>query len=254
MKFVPDAACMEYRQEVTLKANTTYVFSAYVKTQDCIMEEAACISIQKKDDYLDGSISTSVYGTTEAAIGNELPTDGWERVHTVYHHAASMDEAYYVKLTHGAVGTAWFSCPQLEEGSIVNPVNLVSNGDFRYTYTSGSQTLAREWTAGPNNLTTAASSVFTANNDSTFPEALTGNYIQVEGRPNKNGVGYIQQFDLRGSAGDVFVVGGWANAKSVPNATTANKGFGIAMRLKKKSDGTWINYYMMPFNEEFWPF
>lgn len=246
----------EYRQEVTLKANTTYTFSAYVKAEECTVENAACVSIEKKDNSEDCAYSEFVYGTTEAAIGNELPTDGWRRIHAVYHHAASVDEGYYVKLINGEMGTAWFSCPQLEEGSIVNPVNLVSNGDFRYTYTSGSQTLAREWTAGPNNLTTAASSVFAASNDPTFPEALTGNYIQVEGCPNKNGVGYIQQFDLRGSAGDVFVVGGWANAKSVPNATTANRGFGIAMRLKKKSDGAWINYYMLPFNEEWvgWQF
>lgn len=256
MKFVPTTVGMEYRQEVTLKADTVYVFSAYVKTQDCAEEEAAYISIEKKNNSMDGSVSTPVFGTTEAAIGNELPTDGWERVHAVYYHSASVDEAFYVKFKHGAVGTAWFACPQLEEGSIVNPVNLVSNGDFRYTYTSGSQTMAREWTAGPNNLTTAASSVFAASTDATFPEALTGNYIQVEGRPDKNGVGYVQQFDLRGSAGDVFVVGGWANAKSVPNATTSGRGFGIAMRLKKKSDGQWIDYYMMPFNEEWvgWQF
>ena len=256
IKFTPVSACMEYRQEVTLKANTTYVFSAYVKTQDCILEEAAYISIQKKDNFFDSASSKSVYGTTETAIGNELPTDGWERIHAVYHHTASVDEAYYVKFMHGASGTAWFSCPQLEEGSIVNPVNLVSNGDFRYTYASGDQTLANDWTVGPNNLATANSSVFSASTDSTFPEALSGNYIQVEGRPDQNGVGYIQQFDLRGSAGDVFVVGGWADAKSVPNATTANKGFGIAMRLKKKSDGQWINYYMLPYNEEWvgWQF
>ena len=256
IKFAPDSACMEYRQEVTLKAETTYVFSAYVKTLDCIEAEAAYISLQNKNNALDAAASTPVFGTTEAAIGNELPTDGWERIHVVYHHSATVDETFYAKFNHGAVGTAWFACPQLEEGSIVNPVNLVSNGDFRYTYTSGSQTLAREWTAGPNNLTTAASSVFAASNDSTFPEALIGNYIQVEGVPSKNSIGYIQQFDLRGSAGDVFVVGGWANAKSVPNADTANRGFGIAMRLKKKSDGTWINYYMLPFNEEWvgWQF
>lgn len=81
-----------------------------------------------------------------------------------------------------------------------------------------------------------------------FPEVLTGNYIQVEGRPDKaTYVGYVQSFDLRGKKGDVFVVGGWANAKSVPDAGTINRGFAIAMRLKK-TDGTWIGYYMLPYN------
>ena len=36
----------------------------------------------------------------------------------------------------------------------------------------------------------------------------------------------MQEVYINGSAGDIYVQSGWANVKSMPNATTTNKGGG----------------------------
>ena len=56
-----------------------------------------------------------------------------------------------------------------------------------------------------------------------------------------------QEVHVTGSAGDIFVLGGWANAKSVPNATTTDKGFGFAARYYRMNN-TWSEYLMLPMN------
>ena len=82
-----------------------------------------------------------------------------------------------------------------------------------------------------------------------FPAALSGKYMQVEGRPDKMQVGLTQEVYINGSAGDIYVLGGWANAKSVPNATTTDKGFGFAARYYRMNN-TWSDYLMLPMNGE----
>ena len=63
-------------------------------------------------------------------------------------------------------------------------------------------------------------------------------------------MGFVQYYDMNGKQGDVFVVGGWADGKSVPNANSWDKGFTLALSLKKKSDGKWIRPAVYPFNGE----
>ena len=99
-------------------------------------------------------------------------------------------------------------------------------------------------------MTTAATGVKVPTASDNFPAALEGNYVQVEGRPNKSAVGFVQYYDMNGKQGDVFVVGGWADGKSVPNANSWDKGFTLALSLKKKSDGKWIRPAVYPFNGE----
>ena len=193
--------------------------------------------------------SDVITGTTDAAVGNELPTDGWERIRVTLNALTASAQAYVELVCSAASGTAWFACPQLETGEVMNAFNLVSNGDFRYTTTSGAQTLPLDWDQGANNLTTANTGVFAASTDSTFPSALEGNYVQVEGRPDKSLMGFVQYYDMTGKAGDIFVVGGWADGKSIPNADSRDKGFTLALSLKK-SDGTWIDPAVYPFNDE----
>ena len=55
----------------------------------------------------------------------------------------------------------------------------------------GAQPLPLDWGQGPNNLNTAAPGVFAASTDATFPSALEGNYVQVEGRPDKTLMGFV---------------------------------------------------------------
>ena len=74
--------------------------------------------------------------------------------------------------------------------------------------------------------------------------------MQVEGRPDKTAMGFVQYYDMSGSAGDVYVVGGWAEGRSIPNADSRDRGFTLALSLKKASDGEWINPKVYPFNGE----
>ena len=48
-----------------------------------------------------------------------------------------------------------------------------------------------------------------------------------------------QEVHVTGSAGDIYALGGWANAKSVPNATTTDKGFGFAARYYRMNNTAW---------------
>ena len=195
--------------------------------------------------------SEMVTGTTAAATGNELPTDGWERLHMVYSVPADAGlGAYYIEFVHGGTGgNAWFGAPQLEEGTAANHVSILSNGNFSRTYASGVQVLPSDWTMGVNTATTVSNSVITPGAWDDFPAALSGKYMQVEGRPDKMQVGLTQEVYVTGSAGDIFVLGGWANAKSVPNATTTDKGFGFAARYYRMNN-TWSDYLMLPMNGE----
>ena len=243
-----------YRQEVTLKANTTYTFSAYVKTS-AVIGTGAFLRLSKKTNTASSVISETMTGTTAAAIGNELPTDGWERVCIMIAHNVSMDEVYYADMVLAATsGYAWFACPQVETGVVANSFNVVSNGDFRYTTTSGSQTLPADWTKATNTLSTANTGVKASNTDSSFPEALSGNYLAIEGAPDKAYVGFTQTYNLKGNKGDVYTVGGWANSHSLPKASGKYR-FCLLLRLQKL-DGSWSGYAVYDFNEEWvgWQF
>ena len=238
-----------YRQQVALEAGQDFTLSAYLKTAS-LTNGGAFLRIRPVTSGAFTAVtSETITGTTAAATGNELPADGWERVRVTLNALTTAANAYVEMVCSANSGTAWFACPQLETGVVANAFNLVSNGDFRYTYTSGSRTLPSDWDSGVNNLTTATTGVFTAASDSTFPEALEGNYVQIEGRPDKTQMGFVQYYDISGNAGDVFVVGGWADGKSIPNATTRDKGFCLALSLKK-ADGTWINPEVYSFNGE----
>ncbi len=234
IKMVATNTPTEYRQEVTLKANTKYTFSAYVKVQNAIEEGAAFISLAKKSNTSENVYSDLVFGTTPAALDNGMPTDGWERVIVHLDHSASVDEAYYAEFHFGSgAGTAWFSCPQLETGTVANSVNLLSNADFHVTHVDNEQTLPEDWSKSSNDLDTAPTGVQLASSDPDFPAALEGNYVQVEGIPDKTAyVGFAQELEISGQTNDVLVCGGWANAHSVPNADTVERGFGIAIELQ----------------------
>ena len=192
----------------------------------------------------------SLTGTTPAASGNGMPADGWQRVKMTYENTSDDEYTASVALVVSkGSGTAWFSCPQLEIGTVANSVNLLSNADFHATTVSGEQTLPADWGKSSNDLDTAPTGVQPASSDPDFPAALEGNYVQIEGRPDKDGyVGFAQEVDISGKKNDVLVCGGWANAHSVPNADTVERGFGIAVQLQNSS-GAWSSYAMRPFNE-----
>ena len=66
--------------------------------------------------------------------------------------------------------------------------------------------------------------------------------------------GYLNHYGDYSSAqiaeGLNYTDGGWADGKSIPNADSRDKGFTLALSLKKASDGKWINPAVYPFNGE----
>ena len=239
-----------YQQSVTLLPNQTYTFSAYVKTEDVQGGTGALLRLVSADGWTQVD-SEPVTGSTPAAIGNEMPADGWQRIKLNYEHTSNAEETFTVRLMLDATtGAAWFSCPQLETGTVANSVNLLSNADFHLSSVSGAQTLPTDWGLSSNDLTTAPTSVFPASDDPDFPAALEGNYMQIEGRPDKvEYVGFGQELDIQGKKNDVLVCGGWASAHSVPNATEPERSFAIMVRLQNTS-GQWSNHALRPFNSE----
>ena len=235
-----------YRQQVALEAGKAFTLSAYAKTS--ALNGNAFVRIRPATSGAFAAVSSEVLtDSTDAAVGNELPTDGWERIRVTLNPLNVSASAYVELVCDAASGTAWFACPQLESGVIANAFNLVSNGDFRYTYASGEQTLPLDWMSGAHNLSETNTGVMTP--DSDFPAMLEGNYAQVIGQPSKPLVGFLQNIQTQGKAGDVFVMGSWANGKSVPNATTHERGFMMSLDLQKL-DGTWYNAGTCPFNDE----
>lgn len=245
-----------YRQEVTLAANTKYTFSAYVRTQNVSGIFGAYLRLSRKSNVFDNVCGDALYGSTAAAVGNGLPTDGWERVYVTLDHTANTDEVYYADMVLAAdSGTAWFACPQLETGGVMNTVNLISNGDFHLTTTSGAQTLPVDWSKAANTLATDKTGVFARGTDSTFPSALSGNYLAIEGVPNKTTyVGFVQTINVSGKSGDIFTLGGWADSHSIPLSGN-NSRFSFLFRVKKTT-GSWTSYTPYSFNTEWvgWQF
>ena len=235
-----------YRQQVALEAGKAFTLSAYVKTSG-LNGNAFLRIVPASSGAFTAAVSEGLTGSTDAAVGNELPTDGWERVRVTLNPLNAAASAYVELVCNASSGTAWFACPQLETGVVANAFNLVSNGDFRYTYASGAQTLPLDWMSGADNLAETNTGVMTPGSD--FPAMLEGNYAQVIGQPSKPLVGFLQNIQTQGKAGDVFVMGSWANGKSIPNATTHARGFMMSLDLQKL-DGTWYNAGTCPFNDE----
>lgn len=143
VKLTANGGSCLYRQEVTLEGGKKYTLSAYAKCQNVDGIFGTYVRLSKKSNPLDCVTSTGIYGTTEGALNNGMAADGWERVCvTLDRTSITGSEAYYAELVLASTGgTAWFACPQLEEGGVMNHVNLLSNGDFRYTAASGTQIL-----------------------------------------------------------------------------------------------------------------
>ena len=111
----------------------------------------------------------------------------------------------------GEQGKAYFDCLQVEDGSIMNRYNLVENPDFSYGL--------EFWTKNPD---MASGDTIVTLNDASYPKHLEKNAFKVQGESTKSKNIYQTVF-MNGKKGDVFVLGGWAKANSVP--TDSNRAF-----------------------------
>ena len=167
----------------SLAAESTYTFSAYVKTG---ASASAKLQISNGTD--------TVYSDSLSAN-----TD-WTRLEV----SCTATAAQSITVGIQATGTAYLDCVQLELAPTASRYNLVDNGDF----TNG----LNSWTSD----TVDSSVVYTSTSGSTSAAPqLDGNCVTTTGDPeNKHRL--KQTINISGKAGDTFVFAGWAQADSAP--------------------------------------
>ena len=142
-------------------------------------------------------------------------------------------------------GSAWFSCPQMETGSIANHVNLVVNGDFAMTYAKGSQTFATGW-APSTGITTSTLNGVVSPGEAEMPASLSGKAMRIRSFCFTSASSHCQTIPVQGNKGDVFVLGGWVKDTSVASGSNCFKSC-ILSRFKDTS-GNWGSFQYNEFD------
>lgn len=104
------------------------------------------------------------------------------------------------RLLTNDVGALYIDCAQIEKAPTASRYNLVQNGDFRDTsyWSGGARTKSTVGIAAPQ---------------------LDANVRTLTGDPQTTNR-ISQNVQVSGTAGDTFVVAGWANGYSVPLSTS----------------------------------
>ena len=180
----------------TAAANSTYTFSAYVKVNS-------------------GSAYLALYDGSATVTGETLSSSsGWTRLEVSYTNTTSSSKTVYARFMTAAAGTSYIDCAQVEKAPTASRYNLVENGDFRTTSNWSSS-------SGRTTLTSAA------------PQ-LSNNVYQMTGSPTSTNR-ISQTVQVSGSAGDTFVLAGWAKGDSAPITEGSNREFGIIATLLNAS-------------------
>lgn len=178
-----DAASQKY----TPQTGTKFTFSAHVKTS------SSSVRPKLRANFYDADGTRISYTDSQARTTKQ----NWSRMHLAF---TVPDEAAYVRVTckMEGEGTAYFDGLQLETGHVMNPYNLVENGDF-------DKSISGTWTE----VNTVAADKRIESDSGAGSYYLTG-----EGSKNKR---IAQQIFINRKAGDLsFAVSGKADGISVP--------------------------------------
>ena len=184
---------------INVEAGKTYTFSAYVKTTDA----TAKLAIQLP---------------TEQSVSQVLPANSdWTRLQASY--TATENQQITLALVTEGLGTVYMDCVQLEQAATASRYSLIENGDFRHTATP-----AYGWTA------TGFGSADGVTVQETGAPQLDNNVIAIAGDwyTQKH---LSQTVSISGSAGDSFVLSGWAKGNSVPLKTENGNARQFGMKL-----------------------
>ena len=215
------------------ETGVNYTFSAYIKTTGLTVSEG------KKGAFIRVTDGENVY-ESEAIIENtaarEINTfaNGWQRVYVTFPFNTEPvitdtnkpAEMFGVNVDVSLVcdasaGTVWFSCPQVEVGEVANMFNLIMNADFAETIENTENTsLTRYYPANWEHLggdlgTYAQTGVVFDRAVNQMPANVHGNALRLYSQPRRSDIFTGQIIRAYGQAGDVFVLGGWANTNSV---------------------------------------
>ncbi|MBQ2798055.1 MAG: DNRLRE domain-containing protein, partial [Ruminiclostridium sp.] len=172
-----------YKQMVALEANTEYVLSGYILTED-IDGVGAYLAVSNVSEDETAFKSEAVTGTTDKTING-----GWQRVSVPFTSAVAGIYTIYFGLEN-CTGTAYFDCLQLEKSEYLSNANLLENAGMES---------ASNWTVTGN---------------CTVSEGLDGNGLALTGDPDSN-CSLYQEVPLYSSANTTFVLSGWVKASSV---------------------------------------
>ena len=186
----------------TAEPNTTYTFSAYVKTGS----GAAYLALN------DGSTTV----TSETMEANS----GWSRLEVSYTNSGTAAKTVTAQLMTADAGTVYMDCIQVEKAPTASRFNLIENGDF--TFTTG-------WSATSGRTTGTQAA----------PQ-LSTNVYSLTGAPKATNR-ISQTVNIGGGAGDTFVLAGWAmgNAATLQDLNDLGKEreFGLIAQFNY-TDGT----------------
>ncbi len=222
-----------YSQAVTLEKGKTYTFSGYVSTDGIsnTNKKGAALFVNYTDNTGNYVTKDSKYisGTTgwdRESITFTLPSDATSNL--VYIRCGLIEES----------GTAYFDNLQVEDGEVANRYNLVENPNF---VVNGAPN-ANFWTTSNWESTNG---LYTTT-DSTYPSNLDKikAVYKMPGNTEKDKSIY-QTINVSGKKDDVFVVGGWAKAESLPLIGNGRY-FALDVGLEKP-DGSY-EWTVIPFN------
>ncbi|WP_346877809.1 DUF6531 domain-containing protein, partial [Clostridium sp. UBA5712] len=222
-----------YSQAVTLEKGKTYTFSGYVSTNGVsnTNKKGAALFVNYTDNTGNYVTKDSKYisGTTgwdRESITFTLPSDATSNL--VYIRCGLIEES----------GTAYFDNLQVEDGEVANRYNLVENPNF---VVNGAPN-ANFWTTSNWESTNG---LYTTT-DSTYPSNLDKikAVYKMPGNTEKDKSIY-QTINVSGKKDDVFVVGGWAKAESLPLIGNGRY-FALDVGLEKP-DGSY-EWTVIPFN------
>ena len=181
---------------ITAKPGETYTFSGFVKTTNT-----------------DSKVKLGISDGTTANYSEELSATDWTRLQVNYTNDGETEKTIYATFIASENATAYLDCVQLERMPTASRYNLIQNGDFR----NGLNGWTATGTTADDELVTVADKAATEQLDDTFYAFLGNPEVQ------KN---LSQTIPVSGTAGDSFVVAGWAKGDSIPLGTD-NREFGV---------------------------
>ena len=187
----------------TASENSSYTFSAYVKTGA-------------------GAVWLAISDGSTTVRSEALPANSdWTRLQVTYTNETSANKTITPKILTETACTTFIDSAQLEKEATASRFNLIENGDFRHSTTT--------WTSEGFSMATLTQSA--------TPE-LDGHVMSVTGDPSSTKKVY-QYALIPGAAGDSYVVSGWAKGNSAP--LSGDRKFGIQVTFHY-TDGNYESF------------
>lgn len=237
----PVSGFMAANCAVYMTLGQPYTFSFYGKKEGSASVNLIAYYMNKDN------VSTAIY-MQQTPYG--IPSE-FERIYATFQipeDAATNRVTIRIQINSG-VGAIWIDCAQLEPGTSCNRYNLLANSDFSYrddlhAYMPSPWVNWQSW-----QLSDAVYDTY----DGEKPDLLSARTMRIYGDVTK--VKYIyQSIRLGGSAGDVYVSGGWSKGYSKPRKGESNL-YGIRLAFKN-SAGTYVDASPIEWSDEWteWQF